>query len=109
MNERNEKELDQLLDRWKSPEAPPWFKSKVMAQIREETEPVWYKVILDFFCWRRMAVGFACVVLIMIGLRFFVIQDTPTTVVAQPSLSTALDAFAAYSEENEFWEEEPLL
>jgi hypothetical protein len=103
-----EPDIDKLLEQWKAPETPPWFKTKVMQAVREETADRGknQNLILEFLReklslrYMTVAAGVA-VVATMVALT--VMKDEPRHPAETVSLEDALDSFAAYTQQENTW------
>ncbi|MEM1158587.1 MAG: hypothetical protein AAF649_07705 [Verrucomicrobiota bacterium] len=97
----NDQELDRLLNQWKTPDTPPWLKTKVMAAVREETDSrqqnrwtLWWSNH-TLLRW-----AMATAVILLAGLLTISVWDQPENFSPEiVSLDEALESFASFSNE----------
>ncbi len=106
----NDQELDKLLNQWETPETPPWLKTKVMQAVREESksEQNVFARWLDKLSLPQVGLITALAILIVL----VAVKVTPQS--AEPAfdvvaLEESLDSFAAFSNEETAWAEDPFL
>jgi len=111
MNDREDNELDRLLEEIPAPEAPPWFKQKTLNRLRESQSSGFR--LADW--WARFqgvrlaSLAATVAVLVAVAALFFAGESAPDAPLAKSSLDSALDAFVSYTEENSEWGGDPFL
>lgn len=111
MNDREEKELDRLLEEIQAPQAPPWFKQKTLNRLRESQASGfrlanWWGRLHGV---RLASLAAAAAVLVVVGALFFQGKSASEGSLVESSLDSALDAFVSYTEDNSDWGGDPFL